>query len=359
MADTSRIEWTDATWNPVTGCTRVSAGCDRCYAETFANRWQGIPGHHYETGFAVTVREERIGLPLHWARPRQVFVTSMGDLFHDQVDDDTIVEVFAVMAAAGWHTFQLLTKRHARLRALLADPGFVDEVWGEVAVLAHEGIDVTRHAGAWGGWPLPNVWVGVSAETQQWADIRLPALAATPAAVRFVSCEPLLGPIDLSRWVGTEFSPDGRWEPAAPDAVRVLDWVIVGGESGAGARPVDQWWIADLVDQAQTGGAAVFVKQLGTAWARAHGHRGKGADPAATAQAATGPATARTRAASTTRAAASRAPAAKPAPSAAGAAPTTATVAGPTRPATPGSADVATPTSEPRSGLCHPMPHPL
>jgi protein gp37 len=170
--------------------------------------------------------------------------------------------------------------------ALLADPGFVDEVWAEVATLAHEGIDITRHAGRWGGWPLPNVEVGVSAEDQYWAGLRLPALEATPAAVRFVSCEPLLGPIDLSRWVGAEFGLDGRWQPAQTGMVgsagreRALDWVIVGGESGHHARPVEEWWIGDLVDQATAGGVPVFVKQLGTAWARTHGQPGKGTDPA-------------------------------------------------------------------------------
>jgi len=282
VAEQTGIEWTDTTWNVVTGCTKVSPGCDHCYAETFAERWRGTPGHHFETGFDLTVRPERVGLPLRWRRGRLVFVNSMADLFHDQVNDDFVAEVYAVMAVARHHTFQVLTKRHARMRHLLSDPGFADTVWAEVATLAHEDIDISP-AIPWGQWPLPNVWLGVSVENQQWADIRVPALAATPAAHRFLSCEPLLGPVDLSRWLHLEFSDMGLWLPEmlATLAGRrpAVDWVIVGGESGPGARPIDEWWIGDLIDQAHAADLPVFVKQLGTAWATAHGQRGKGTDP--------------------------------------------------------------------------------
>ena len=173
MSTSTKIEWTQsydgtagATWNPVTGCTKVSAGCDHCYAETFAERWRGLPGHHFENGFDVTLRPERVDQPLRWKRPKRIFVNSMSDLFHESVPDDFIAEVFAVMARARWHTFQLLSKRHGRMRSLLSRPSFRDN-------LAH-----------WASWPLPNVWLGVSAEDQQWWDIRVPALLETPAAVR-------------------------------------------------------------------------------------------------------------------------------------------------------------------------------
>lgn len=197
MADKTGIEWTDATWNPVTGCTEVSPGCDRCYAKTFSERFRGTPGHYFEHGFDVQLRPAKLDLPLRWRRPRRIFVNSMSDLFHDSVPDDYIAAVWAVMAAAPQHTFQVLTKRHARMRSLLTDPdgGFFEAV-------ADYGLEFDRNLWRrWQeeqhAWPLPNVWLGVSTETQQWADIRIPALLATPAAVRWISAEPLLGPIDL------------------------------------------------------------------------------------------------------------------------------------------------------------------
>jgi protein gp37 len=272
MAETTAIEWTDATWNPVTGCTKVSPGCDRCYAETFTERWRGIPGHHFTTGFDVTLRPDRLDLPRHWRRPRRVFVNSMADLFHEQVSDEYIGSVFDAMAATPHHIYQVLTKRHARMRSLLTR-------W------AGAGWRWRRHDHLWCGpvpGPLPNVWLGVSVENQRWADTRLPALAATPAAVRFVSCEPLLGPVDLSDWLPIIYGENGSWDPApARTGPAQLDWVIVGGESGPRARPIDEWWIGDLIDQARGAHIPVFVKQLGTGWARQHGHAGRGGDPTA------------------------------------------------------------------------------
>ncbi|HEY2062380.1 MAG TPA: DUF5131 family protein, partial [Amycolatopsis sp.] len=171
MSGATTIEWTrgddgtaGTTWNPVTGCTKVSAGCDHCYAETFAERWRGVRGHHFENGFDVTLRPERLEQPLRWKKPRRIFVNSMGDLFHDQVPDDFIIGVFAVMAQAHWHTFQLLTKRHSRMRSPLSHSAFPLKVAWRMA--GHEaGTDEVRQY----GWPLPNVWLGVSAEDPHWA----------------------------------------------------------------------------------------------------------------------------------------------------------------------------------------------
>lgn len=253
MADNTGIEWTDATWNPVTGCTKVSAGCDHCYAETFAERFRGTPGNYYERGFDLQLRPEKLEQPLRWRRPRRIFVNSMSDLFHDQVPDDYIARVFAVMAYAHWHTFQLLTKRHSRMRSLLSSERFVDLFDIEFCKLpdwAPRWPD-PDDAGHLMDGPLSNVWLGVSTENQQWADIRIPALLDTPAAVRFVSAEPLLGPIDLR--------PEWGYGPG-------IDWIIVGGESGRGARPMHPEWARALRDQRSVVGAAYLFKQWGE-WA--------------------------------------------------------------------------------------------
>ncbi|WP_052622288.1 DUF5131 family protein, partial [Mycobacteroides abscessus] len=229
MGDKTGIEWADATWNPVTGCDKVSPGCDHCYAETFAERWRGTRGHYFETGFDVQLRPDKLDLPLRWTKPRRIFVNSMSDLFHDKVPDEYIARVFAVMALAPQHTFQLLTKRHGRMRTLLRDGEFQQQVydaWGQLEMPKGR---PSMEDWPWSGWPLPNVWLGVSAEDQKRADLRIPALLDTPAAARFVSAEPLLGPIDL------------HGDPIGKDSVfwiGHLDWVIVGGESGSGARPM-------------------------------------------------------------------------------------------------------------------------
>jgi protein gp37 len=270
MSDQTGIEWTDATWNPVTGCTKVSAGCDHCYAATFAERWRGVPGHHFTTGFDLTLRPGKLALPLTWRRPRRIFVNSMSDLFHDDIPDAYIARVFAVMALAPQHTFQVLTKRHARMRALLSSASFAHLV-AEQGREHHVGcaLDWLRVAAMFDG-PLPNVWVGVSVEDQRWADIRIPALLGTPAAVRFLSCEPLLGPVDLSRWLGIEHYESFGWgeEMFASLAGRVgpasgLHWVIAGGESGAGARPMHPDWVRELREQCQAAGVAFLFKQWG------------------------------------------------------------------------------------------------
>lgn len=214
MGDNSGIEWTDATWNPVRGCTKVSPGCKHCYAETFAERWRGTPGHPYEQGFDLRLVPESLNLPLRWKRPRTIFVNSMSDLFHEDVPDTYIGEVFAVMEAAGHHRFQVLTKRADRL--------------AELAVLLP--------------WPT-NVWMGVSIESADYVD-RIDRLREVPATVRFLSIEPLLGPLpNLS--------------------LRGIHWVIVGGESGPGARAMDPGWASDIRDQCLVAGVPFFFKQWG------------------------------------------------------------------------------------------------
>ncbi|GAA4522441.1 phage Gp37/Gp68 family protein [Actinoallomurus oryzae] len=284
MSDHSTIEWTDATWNPVTGCTKLSPGCDHCYAETFAERWRGTPGHHFENGFDVTLRPERLDQPLKWKKPRRVFVNSMSDLFHDAVPDAFIVAVFTRMWWSPQHTFQILTKRHGRMRSLMPriEPR-LREMERDLDLLD---APTPLH------WPLPNVWLGVSVENQHWADLRIPALLQTPAAVRFISAEPLLGPLDLSRWLrpvpdcGYVDAQDGtcahpaahtpechRWADCpvreAEDAWSGIDWVIAGGESGPGARPMHPDWVRSLRDQCEAIGEPFFFKQWG-AWAPDH-----------------------------------------------------------------------------------------
>jgi protein gp37 len=277
MGDRTTIEWTrgedgsaGATWNPVTGCTQVSPGCDHCYALTLAERFRGTPGHYFENGFDVQLRPDKLGLPLRWKKARKVFVNSMSDLFHDQVPTDYIEDVFAVMAAARQHTFQLLTKRHARMRNLLNQGAFWANVYDKWR-LQYGG----ARADNWAK-PLPNVWLGVSVENQHWADIRIPALLDTPAAVRWLSCEPLLGPVDLK--LLDYYEPDhdscsGILSPAHEPSCGVepgehwgINWVVAGGESGRNARPMHPDWARTLRDQCQQAGVPFLFKQWGE-WA--------------------------------------------------------------------------------------------
>jgi protein gp37 len=256
MADTS-IEWTDKVWNPVTGCSKVSQGCKHCYAETIANRFWG------ERKFTdVQCHPERLDEPSKWRKPAKVFVNSMSDLFHEDVPDKFIDQVFAMMYRAKQHTFQVLTKRPARMLEY-----FRRFEIGKNNIIGHDVDRVDRIGYAAGETygssnlflPLPNVWLGVSVENQRAADERIPLLLQTPAAVRFVSCEPLLGAIDL--------------EPFYLDNIHgglslYLDWLIVGGESGAGARPMQESWVRSIVQQCQAASVPVFVKQMGSVWAK-------------------------------------------------------------------------------------------
>jgi protein gp37 len=275
----SKIEWTDEVWNPVTGCTKVSPGCDRCYAERITERFHG-PGSFAE----VKTHPEKMDAPLRWRKPRMVFVNSMSDLFHDSIPDTFIAEAWAVMAMAPLHTFQVLTKRHGRMRSLLNSPDFWRLVGhhgvgiamartrgqypaaGPLALTADSSTDVWEAAS-----PLPNVWLGVSVEDQKRAVLRIPALLETPAAVRFLSCEPLLGPVDLDYVDGLNtLAPDwaGSPYPGAGTGARhpLLDWVIAGGESGPGARPMQPAWVRALRDQCNSAGVSFFFKQWGQ-WA--------------------------------------------------------------------------------------------
>jgi protein gp37 len=221
------IEWTDATWNPVTGCTKVSLGCAHCYAERITERF----GRQKFTD--VVLHPERLDIPLRWKKPRRVFVNSMSDLFHEDAPDEFIGKVWEVMEEASAHTFQILTKRAGRM---------------------HMWVDEKAHA------YLPNVWLGVSVEDQERADERIPLLVDTPAAVRFVSCEPMLGPVDIRESLTVDWRGNNQ---EAPDGLPALDWVIVGGESGPGARPMQPEWARSIRDQCVAAGVPFFFKQWG------------------------------------------------------------------------------------------------
>lgn len=264
MSINTKIEWTDASWNPVTGCTKVSRGCRWCYAERVVERF--YPQRKFTD---VRCHPERLEQPLRWHKRRRIFVNSMSDLFHEDVPDSFIGRVFGVMAVCQQHTFQVLTKRPIRARDLLAD-GVVGPVKGEADQTAFECFRGHRpknlpplRAQDWPGlhWPLRNVWLGVSVEDQDTADERIPLLLETPAATRFVSYEPALEGVDFNRWL---------WKPARKDSgvrelvkTERLHWIIVGGESGAHARPFDLNWARAVIAQCREANVPCFVKQLG------------------------------------------------------------------------------------------------
>jgi len=219
MSDQSKIEWTDATWNPVRGCTKVSPGCKHCYAETFAERFRGVPGHPYEQGFDLRLVPSKLDVPLAWRQPRRIFVNSMSDLFQDEVPVAFIKQVAEVMRSADWHIFQVLTKRAHRLKEMLR---------GELNEYSR----------------LSHIWWGVSVENRKHGLPRIEELRAAPAAVRFLSVEPLLedlGAVDFSG----------------------ISWVIVGGESGRGARPMKAEWVRSIREQCIEAGIPFFFKQWG------------------------------------------------------------------------------------------------
>ena len=214
MSEHTAISWTTHTWNPVVGCTQVSPGCDNCYAMQIAERFRGAVG--YPNGFDVTLKPHRLNEPVKWREPARIFVNSMSDLFHREIPDDYLVAVWDTMIRANHHTYQILTKRAHRM--------------------AHKIRTLSL--------PLPDhIWLGVSAEDQRMADSRIPPLLELPAAVRWVSAEPLLGPVDLGEYIDD------------------LQWVVVGGESGAGRRPMDYQWARNLCDQCEGSGVAFFHKQ--------------------------------------------------------------------------------------------------
>jgi protein gp37 len=219
VAERSAIEWTDATWNPVRGCTKISPGCKHCYAETFAERFRGVSGHPYEQGFDLRLVPEKLPEPLRWKTPRVIFVNSMSDLFHEDVPDEYIVAVSRVMALGNWHTYQVLTKRAERLRVLLST---------KLAFASR----------------LPHIWWGVSVEDRRYGLPRVSELQASPATIRFLSIEPLLEDLDTLSLSG-------------------IHWVIVGGESGAGARPLRLEWVESIRVQCERTGVPFFFKQWG------------------------------------------------------------------------------------------------
>ncbi len=218
MADASQIEWTDATWNPATGCTKISSGCDNCYAARFSERFRGTPGHPFETGFDLTLRPERLKQPLAWTRPRKIFVNSMSDLFHKEVPRAFVDQVFDTMEQAHWHQFQMLTKRSSLMRDYLK-------------------ARYARRA------PPLHIWLGVSVEDRARLS-RARHLQQAPAGIRFLSVEPLIGPI-------------------GPMKLTDIDWVIVGGESGPRARPMKAEWATEIRDQCVAAGVPFFFKQWG------------------------------------------------------------------------------------------------
>jgi protein gp37 len=286
MADKTHIEWTrgddgtpGATWNPVTGCTMVSAGCTNCYAMGLAGT--RLAHHPSRAGLTresggrpvwtgeVRLNEQWLDQPLRWRRPRRIFVCAHGDLFHEAVPDAWIDRVFAVMALAPQHQFQVLTKRPDRMQEYFKARREGDP-WAEAADYLADRLGLKDHPVVLEprDIPLPNVWLGVSVEDQATADARIPHLLATPAAVRFVSAEPLLGPVDLTavkRWSPCsipEYGGDGHELLSCLLGPSRLDWVIVGGESGPGARPMEAAWAESLRDQCRAAGVAFFMKQM-------------------------------------------------------------------------------------------------
>lgn len=272
MSDRTGIEWTDATWNPVTGCSKVSAGCKHCYAE---RDWARLSANKQTRYFGRAFTDVRchadvLDQPLRWRRPRRIFVNSMSDLFHPDVPDEFVDEVFAVMALAKQHVFQVLTKRPERMRAhpIFSHSGRC--LWVGIRQAAERlfGIDPGPV-----GKTLPNVWLGVSVEDQAAADERIPLLLDTPAAVRWISAEPLIGPVRLDRIMRASQYDDWTYCDNALDGFRAtkcggtygshLDWVVVGGESGPKARPMHPDWVRSIRDQCAEAGVPFLFKQWG------------------------------------------------------------------------------------------------
>lgn len=261
MSTASKIEWTETTWNPTTGCDRISSGCDHCYALTLAKRLKAMGSAKYQNdgdprtsgpGFGVTFHEDALTEPLRWRKPRLVFVNSMSDVAHARVSDVQIAKVFAVMALAREHTFQLLTKRPRRLARLLASGTWRMQVGVEIARLRPDGVDVLwERVNEAPLFPLPNVWIGTSIESDEYC-WRADELRRTPAAIRFLSLEPLLGPLPSLDLTG-------------------IDWVIVGGESGPNFRELELDWVRDIRDRCRAQGVALFFKQVGGASPKAGG----------------------------------------------------------------------------------------
>lgn len=282
MAD-SEIPWTDYVWNPMTGCTHVSDGCDHCYAFALHDqrhvawkrgRWDAAPAQYHQPFSTVQLFPDRLDQPLHWRKPQRVFVASMGDLWHPDVPDEFLDRVFATMAVAREHTFMVLTKRPERMQAYLTTRDLPLRIARAIMLLSwkprHD--TVVSEIVLWGGsgkpgdgyvpvdvtpWPLPNVWLGVTAENQAMADERIPWLLMMPAAKRFASVEPMLGAVDLTEWFGWDGCLPGKICPEHPR----LDWAICGGESGPNCRYVNLRWVRALMEQCDAAGIPWYGKQ--------------------------------------------------------------------------------------------------
>lgn len=228
MPGKTKIQWATDTLNPVTGCTKISPGCQNCYAERFAERWRGIKGHPFEQGFDLRFHSKRLKIPERWRKPRMVFVNSMSDLFHNKISAEFIRKTFIMMQENPKHIFQVLTKRAEGMLSFIKKdapvPGMTGHIWGKT-------------------WTPKNIWLGVSVENQHFAEKRIPLLIETGAHVKFLSMEPMLGPVDISKWI------------------KDLSWVIVGGESGPGARPMKPEWARSIRDQCKEQSVPFFFKQ--------------------------------------------------------------------------------------------------
>jgi protein gp37 len=229
MGDKSKIQWTDATWGCVTGCSKVSAGCKNCYAETLTERFRGVPGHYFENGFDIKLRPDKLDLPRRWQKPRMVFVNSLSDIFHKDIPLDYVKQMFKVMNECPQHTFQILTKRHERMLELANEFKYSD-----------------------------NIWLGVSVEDNNNRE-RIEYLKKMPAKTKFLSLEPLIGPIYPPKKANGDFDLY---------FLKGINWCIIGGESGPGARPMDLSWIGPIIGLARNVGAAVFIKQMGSVLAK-------------------------------------------------------------------------------------------
>lgn len=278
MAANSKIEWCDASWNPTAGCSIVSPGCQNCYAmraayrlemmgqEKYAGTTKIQGGRHVWNG-TLNTDADSLDIPLKWKKPQRIFVNSMSDLFHENVPNEFIADVFATMYNAQWHTFQGLTKRPERMMSLLSNPrmpfAMATLLWNRLKrQFPHKAEYVTdgdMERDIRDMWPLPNVWLGTSVEDQNRVDERIPWLLKTPAAVKFLSCEPLLGPVDIAGWMGDY----GELQGGPHIGRQTIDWVIAGGESGPKARPMHPDWARSLRDQCQAAGVPFFFKQWG------------------------------------------------------------------------------------------------
>ena len=259
----SKIEWCDRTWNPITGCTKISPGCENCYAERMAKRFGGSRGYADGEHFKVRTHEEKLLAPLRWNKPSKIFVGSMTDIFHDDVPDEFLDKMFAVMAMAANHTFMVLTKRPERMKAYF-DYIDRDEAIGSEEMLMAEAMG-ENFKGKFRGpthqrLPLSNVWLGVTTENQEQVEKRIPILLNTPAAYRFVSIEPMLSEVNLCFY--SQFEHEDN-EGFGVESMEGIDWVICGGESGHGARPLNSDWVLDLKVQCNAYRKPFFFKQWG------------------------------------------------------------------------------------------------